>query len=71
VAQQREPAEAERLLTLALALREAATRARRPDVGAKADEIIALLGPIDEAAPERGSSDKGNTIVRILDGLGF
>jgi hypothetical protein len=70
VAQEPEPAEAERLLTLALALREAATRARRPDVGAKADEIIALLGP-NEAAAERGSGDKGNTIVRILDGLGF
>jgi hypothetical protein len=71
VSQHPDSAGAQQLLTLALALREAATRARRPDVGAKADEIVALLGPVDDAASGQERSDKGNVIVRILDGLGF
>ena len=69
----REPAPAA-LLMLARELRDAAVNAGRPDVAAKAEEAIALItGPLDAAAGGRAArdGDKANTVVRILDGLGF
>lgn len=54
------------LLALARQLREAATKAGRVDVVAKVDEVVALL---DVDAPPRGRG--GDTVTRILDGLGF
>jgi hypothetical protein len=66
---------AAQLLTLAVQLREAATRADRLDVAAKADEVIALVADannlVDGGSQSKGSDDKGNAVVRILDGLGF
>jgi hypothetical protein len=67
--------EAAQLLTVALQLREAAIRNGRLDVAAKADEAIVLIADGidsvdgDEQKPERDG--KGNTVLRILDGLGF
>ena len=62
------------LLMLARELRDAAVIAGRADVAAKAEEAIALItGPDDPAGttePAQGT-DKSNTVVRILDGLGF
>ena len=63
---------------LARDLRDAAVNAERPDVAAKAEEAIALLtgpdgaagGPGDAAAGREGGGS-ANTVVRILDGLGF
>jgi len=56
---------------LARDLRDAAVNAERPDVAAKAEEAIALLtGPGDAAAGREGGGG-ANTVVRILDGLGF
>jgi hypothetical protein len=57
----------EQLLLIAVHLKEAATRAGRLDVAAKADEAIALLA--DGATEE--PADKASTVLRILDGLGF
>lgn len=57
------------LRALAAALKRAAVRAGRPDVAAKTDEILALLKDPGEQKPVRG--DAGNTVVKILDGLGF
>jgi hypothetical protein len=60
------------LLRLAVQLRQAATRAGRLDVAAKADEAIVLIAGADDSDdPEPGRDDKGNTVLRILDGLGF
>jgi hypothetical protein len=56
------------LLALAEKLRDAAAEAGRPDVAAKAQEAVALVG---RPAGRRQESDKANTVVRILDGLGF
>jgi hypothetical protein len=62
------------LLMLARELRDAAATAGRPDVAAKAEEAILLItgtndaGGTGEAARD---GDKGNTVIRILDGLGF
>jgi hypothetical protein len=63
------------LLASAMHLKQAAVRAGRPDVAAKADEAIALLtsadNPIDgEDQPDK-RNDVGNAVLRILDGLGF
>ena len=67
--------DAARLLTVALQLREAAIRAGRLDVVAKADEAIVLIAGADDSigSDERKSDrdGKGNTVLRILDGLGF
>jgi hypothetical protein len=69
--QHREPSdEAPRLAALALELREAATRAGRPDVAAKADEALALLAEAG-SPPQQGRSDTANAILRTLDGLGL
>jgi hypothetical protein len=66
--------EAALLLQLARQLREAATRAGRTDVVAMADEVIALLAgapdPVDDDR-KPGQPDRGNAVLRILDGLGF
>ena len=61
------------LLMLARELRDAAVIAGRADVAAKAEEAIALItGPDDPAGTEpTQGTDKSNTVVRILDGLGF
>lgn len=58
---------AEKVLTLALALRDAANRAGRRDVAAKAEEAIALLAGVEREQ----TTDRGNAIVKFLDGLGF
>jgi hypothetical protein len=66
--------EASALLMLARELRDAAVRGGRPDVAAKADEAIVLItGTDDTAAAGEAPSDgdKGNAVIRILDGLGF
>jgi hypothetical protein len=67
--------EAAQLLTVARQLREAATRAGRLDVAAKADEAIVLIaGTNDSADGNEQKSDrdgKSNTVLKILDGLGF
>jgi hypothetical protein len=66
--------DAARLLPLARQLREAATRAGRLDVVAKADEVIALVvanDPVDDDDQKPGHDDKSNTVLKILDGLGF
>ena len=68
-----EPApQADTLLVLAQRLKDAAAAAGRPEVAAKADEAIVLI----TAAPGSGDpgdadTDRGNAVVRILDGLGF
>ena len=62
------------LLMLARELRDAAVIAGRADVAAKAEEAIVLItGPKDPAGPTEPAkgSDKSDTVVRILDGLGF
>lgn len=59
---------------LARELRDAATVAGRPDVAAKAEESIALLmggGESTGVTEGRPDTDKTNTVIRILDGLGF
>ena len=67
--------EATQLLTFALQLRDAATRVGRLDVAAKADEAIVLIagahGSVDRDEQEPGRESKGNTVLRILDGLGL
>jgi hypothetical protein len=65
--------EAARLLPLARRLREAATRAGRPDVVAKVDEVIALVGAPDPVGDDQtpGQQDRSNAVLRVLDGLGF
>jgi hypothetical protein len=63
------------LLASAVHLQQAAVRAGRPDVAARADEVIALLAdadnPIDGKDQPRARNDAGNAILKILDGLGF
>jgi hypothetical protein len=71
------------LLSLALRLKDAAARAGRPDVVAKADEAIDLLTdardpvgsddrtPNTDDRPPTSDGKDGNTVIRILDGLGF
>jgi hypothetical protein len=59
------------LLILARDLRTAAVTAGRPDVVAKVDEVILLIAGRDDPAGTERDSDKANTVVRILDGLGF
>jgi hypothetical protein len=63
------------LLASALHLQQAAVRAGRRDVAAKADEVVALLAnadnPIDGNDRRRESNDAGNAILKILDGLGL
>jgi hypothetical protein len=56
------------LLALAVELKQAGIRAGRPDVAAKADEIIALL---PDAGKPTGGTDAGNAVLKFLDGLGF
>ena len=60
------------LLASAMHLKQAAVRAGRPDVAAKAAEAVTLLGesPVDDQdRDQRG--EVGNAVLRILDGLGF
>jgi hypothetical protein len=59
------------LLTAAVQLRQAAIRAERPDVAAKVDEVIALLAVVEDPADGKERGDAGNTVLKILDGLGF
>ena len=59
------PEPPDRLIALAAELRKEALAAGRTDVAAKADQAILLL------AGESATGDKGNIVVRILDGLGF
>jgi hypothetical protein len=59
---------------LARELRNAAVTAGRGDVAAKAEEAITLLTSTNEpagAGEAARDSDKGNTVIRILDGLGL
>jgi hypothetical protein len=59
---------------LARELRDAAVNAGRSEVAAKADEAIALITGTPGAAAEGEAAregDKGSTVIRILDGLGF
>jgi hypothetical protein len=60
--------ETARMLALARQLREAATRSGRPDVVAEVDGLIALVAG-DGQRP--GGDDKGNAVLKILDGLGL
>jgi regulator of sirC expression with transglutaminase-like and TPR domain len=55
------------LRALAEQLRDVAVRAGRPDVAARAQEALTLLGPVQEEQRK----DAANVVVRILDGLGF
>jgi len=79
MAERSEPADegssAAYLLASALHLQQAAARAGRRDVAAKADEVIALLAnadnPIDGNDRRQESNDAGNAILKILDGLGL
>jgi hypothetical protein len=57
------------LLKLARQLREAAADAGRADVVAKVDEAIVLIAGAEAEA--RDGTDRGNLVIRILDGLGF
>jgi hypothetical protein len=59
----------EELLLIAVHLKEAATRAGRLDVAAKADEAIILIAGAGADTDE--PADRGNTVLRILNGLGF
>ena len=62
------------LMMLARELRDAAVKADRPDVAAKAEEAIALMTSAQDTAADRGAAtggDQGSTVIRILDGLGF
>ncbi len=60
------------LLMLARELRDAAVIARRQDVAAKAEEAITLITSADSATGRTAKADnKSDTVVRILDGLGF
>jgi hypothetical protein len=63
--------EAAQLLTVARQLREAATRVGRLDVATKADEAIVLIAGADDSVDSDERDGKGNTVLRILDGLGF
>jgi hypothetical protein len=58
------------LLKLARQLREAAAEAGRADVVAKVDEAIVLIAGAEAEAGQAGT-DRGNLVIRILDGLGF
>lgn len=62
------------LLKLAKQLREAAARAGRSDVIARTDDLVLLIAD-GTAAPgddeRRRSVSKSDTVVRILNGLGF
>ena len=69
--QERSPTPAA-LLMLARELRDAAVTAGRPDVAAKAEEAIALItSSTTDSGDTARDGDKGDTVVRILDGLGF
>jgi hypothetical protein len=63
------------LLASAVHLKQAAVRAGRFDVAAKADEAIALLAgadnPVDGEDQREKRNDVGNAVLKILDGLGF
>jgi hypothetical protein len=58
------------MLTMAGQLREAATRAGRPDVVAKVDDVILRIAEGDDADQQKGGR-ASDTVVRILNGLGF
>jgi hypothetical protein len=66
------------LLDLAEQLRDAARSAGRADVVVKADEIIASVARETDARSGEGprgdrkaTGEGGNTVIRVLDGLGF
>lgn len=64
------------LMGLSVRLKDAAVRAGRLDVAAKADEAIALLTDAGNPIVDRGDQeprrdDKTNAVVKFLDGLGF
>jgi hypothetical protein len=61
---------AAKLLALAIALRDGALEENRADVAAKAEEVVALLGG-ERDASRGGSRRIGDTVTRILDGLGL
>jgi hypothetical protein len=71
VDRQRETTDPAALLVLARDLRTAAVIAGRADVVAKVDEVILLIAGKEEPAAGERDSDKANTVIRILDGLGF
>jgi hypothetical protein len=57
------------LVRIAAQLRRAAADADRPDVVAKADEIIVLLA--GDRATRADGEGKAAAIIKFLDGLGF
>jgi hypothetical protein len=79
MAERAEPADetstAAYLMAAAVHLQQAAVRAGRRDVAAKADEVLALLAtagnPIDGDEQRQQSDDAGNAILKIMDGLGL
>ena len=64
------PEETAALLRLAKQLREAAAQAGRADVVDRTDDLVLLIadGP---ATPHEQGPGKSDTVVRILNGLGF
>jgi len=64
------PDETAPLLSLAKQLREAAAQAGRADVVAATDDLVLLIVEGTEPGQERSVS-KSDTVVRILNGLGF
>jgi hypothetical protein len=59
---------------LARQLRDAAATSGRSDVVAKADEAIALIIGRDDSAgtsEPQPDTNKGNAVIRFLDGLGL
>ncbi|MEU4563612.1 hypothetical protein AB0F72_34980 [Actinoplanes sp. NPDC023936] len=65
-----QPSDRNALLLLAGQLRQAAAADGRADVVAKVDEVILLIAD-EEDGTQREKADKSNTVLRILDGLGF
>ncbi|MEU8242543.1 hypothetical protein AB0C07_30185 [Actinoplanes missouriensis] len=57
------------LLRLAGELRRAAGAAGRDDVVDKVDEVVLLIA--GDRVAQRQNESKTNTVLRILDGLGF
>ena len=61
------------LLRLVKQLREAAAQAGRSDVVARTDDLVLLIagGPAAPGDGDQRSVGKGDTVIRILNGLGF
>jgi len=65
------PEETAALLRLAKQLREAAARAGRDDVVDRTDDLVLLIADGSASPEEKRGPGKSDTVVRILNGLGF